>query len=705
MLASAGSTRVMSCPFCGAGISKAEYCPSCGHPIADTAIIRRGSVVASRYEITGILGRGGMGVVYKAFDHVLEDPVALKVLRPDIAGDAELVRRFRQEIRLARKVRHRNVCAIHEYVEDGALRCLSMELVEGTTLRQLLDRHGPFAPEDGVLLGIQTADGLQAIHEAGIIHRDLKSANLMRDPRGQLRLMDFGIAKEWRSDVTATQQVLGTPEYVSPEQARGERVDFRSDLYALGVVLYEMFVGQVPFRAETPIATVMKHIHEPLELDSSLGLPEALVPVLRKALAKEPSLRYQTALEVSEGLRGAGARLTGHTYHTPITPLPVETPLPRGTDVMGAAAPGLAGDLKTMKLSTVMRWIASGELTGTLRLEGRSVQKQLFFSGGAISSTWSNDPRESLGQFLVRGGHVTEEQLFKALIRQEEEGRLLGTILVSEGVLGEEELLQAMREKAEGTVYDLFLWDEGRFVFGQDEVPPQAPVQLRLDVPTVIAEGTRRRDDWSRIRKTIPSGRVTFRRLEPDPEGLDARERRLFELAGHGKTLGDIALELHTTDFEVAAGLHALCACGYLAVEAVGDEAQTAETLRAIRELLEIAERRLKEQRFDEALDSYEAVLNLDRLNQPAKKGLIAVVEGRERARARKAIQPTKVPVLQVDLSSLTLANVDPQEAFILSRINGRWDVQSILKLCPIAEDDAILAFARLLSRRIIELR
>jgi serine/threonine protein kinase len=674
--------------------------------MGDTAIIRRGSVIGSRYEISGILGRGGMGVVYKAFDHVLEDPVAIKVLRPDIAGDAELVRRFRQEIRLARKVRHRNVCAIHEYVEDGALRCLSMELVEGTTLRQLLDRHGPFPAEEAFVLGIQAADGLQAIHEAGIIHRDLKTANLMRDPRGQIRLMDFGIAKEWRSDVTATQQVLGTPEYVSPEQARGERVDFRSDLYALGVVLYELFIGQVPFRGETPIATVMKHIHEPLQLDSSLGLPEPVLPVLRKALAKEPSLRYQTAFEVSEALRQVGARLTGGSYHTPTTPLPVETPLPRGTDsAMAAVAPGLAGDLKTMKLSTILRWIASGEMTGTLRLEGRSIQKQLFFSEGAISSTWSNDPRESLGQFLVRVGHVTEEQLFKALIRQEEEGRLLGTILVSEGVLDEEKLLKAMREKAEGTVYDLFLWDEGRFVFSQDEVPPQAPAQLRLDVPRIIAEGTRRREDWSRIRKTIPSGRVTFRCLDPHPEGLDAREGRLLQLAGRGKTVGDISLEMHTSDFDVAAGLHALCACGYLAVEAVGDEAQTAETLRAIRELLEIAERRLKEQRFDEALDSYEAVLNLDRLNQQAKKGLIAVVEGRERARARKTVQLHKVPVLRVDLASLTLANVDPQEAFILSRVNGRWDVQSILKLCPIAEDDAILAFARLLSRRIVELR
>jgi uncharacterized protein YunC (DUF1805 family) len=261
-----------------------------------------------------------------------------------------------------------------------------------------------------------------------------------------------------------------------------------------------------------------------------------------------------------------------------------------------------------------------------------------------------------------------------------------------------------MQEKAEETVYDLFLWEEGRFTFNEDEIPHKAPIQLSLEISELTAEGTRRRDDWARIRKTIPSGRVTFRRINEHPEGLDPREERLLGLAAAGKTLGEMALELHTSDFDVAAGLHALCACGYLAVEAVGDEAQTAETLRAIRELLEIAERCLRDQRFDEALESYEAVLNLDRLNQQAKKGLIAVVEGRERARARKTVRLDKVPKLRVDLASLTLANVDPQEAFILSRINGRWDVQSILKLCPISEDDAILAFARLLSRRVIQL-
>jgi len=695
----------MNCPFCETDNPTGDNCVACGHPLGDTAIIRRGSLIAARYEITGMLGRGGMGVVYKAFDHTLEDPVAVKALRPDVAGDSDLVRRFRQEIRLARRVRHRNVCAIHEYAEDGALRCLAMELVEGMNLKQIINQRGRFGTEEAFALSIQAADGLEAIHEAGIIHRDLKTANLMRDPQGLLRLMDFGIAKEWRKDVTATAQVLGTPEYVSPEQARGDRVDFRSDIYALGIVMFEIFTGQVPFRGETALGTIMMHVHDSPPLDTVLGFPESMLPVLRRALAKDPALRHQRAAELGEELRQIGAATMGSAFHTQTTPLPSVTPLPFSQDTTyGMAPPSLAGDLKMMKLSVILRWISSGEKTGVLHLDGQSVQKRIVFSEGTISSSWSNDPTEFLGQFLVRGGLVTEEQLFKALLKQEQQGRLLGTILVSEGALNEEQFLDAMRLKAQESIYDLFLWEEGRFEFMEDESAHKAPIKLSLAVPDVVAEGTRRRDDWARIRKAIPSGLVTFRTLNPDAEGLDAREQALLTLAGQGKTVTEISLELHTTEFDVAAGLHALCAQGVLEVDEVGDAAPTAETLRAIRDLLAIAERRMQDQQFEEALESFEAVLNLDRLNQPAKKGLVAVFEGRERARAKRTVPRTKVPVLRVSLESLTLANVDPQEAFILSRINGEWDVQSILKVCPIAEDDAILAFARLLSRRIIEL-
>jgi hypothetical protein len=167
--------------------------------------------------------------------------------------------------------------------------------------------------------------------------------------------------------------------------------------------------------------------------------------------------------------------------------------------------------------------------------------------------------------------------------------------------------------------------------------------------------------------------------------------------------LAEISLESRFGEFETAGLLDGLCLVGALAVDQVGDEPQTAETLRATRELLALADRQLEELRYDEALESYEAVLALDRLNQLAKKGLIAVVESRHRARAKKTVPLEAIPLLKVPLESLTLAHIDPQEAFILSRINGQWDVRSILKLCPMAEDDALVAFARLATRKIVE--
>ncbi len=272
------------------------------------AAIVPGAVLAGRYEILAPLGKGGMGMVYKAHDRVLDDTVAIKVLRPDVASEPEMARRFRSEIKLARKVRHRNVCGIHEYGEDGGLRFIAMEFIEGVDMRHLLTRSGAPLPEEAFEIAVQLAQGLQAIHDAGIIHRDLKTPNIMRDAKGQVRLMDFGIAKQAGESagpaVTALGMIVGTPEYMSPEQARGEKVDFRSDLYALGIVIFEIFTGSVPFRAETPIATIFKHLQEPPPIEQA-ALPGPLMPVLHKALAKSPADRYATAAEMVRALQDA----------------------------------------------------------------------------------------------------------------------------------------------------------------------------------------------------------------------------------------------------------------------------------------------------------------------------------------------------------------------------------------------------------------
>lgn len=350
----------MQCPSCRSEIATgADSCFHCGYSLY--AGIKRGSLVGARYEILSSLGKGGMGVVYKAHDRVLDETVALKVLRADVTREPDQARRFRSEIKLARKARHRNVCGIHEYGEDGPLRFIAMEYVEGTDLKHELRRRGRLPPEEAFDVAIQCALGLEAIHEVGIIHRDLKTPNIMRDGRGQVRLMDFGIAKEFAATTgaTATGHIVGTPDYMSPEQARGLKLDYRSDIYSLAIVIFELFTGSLPFRGDSPVVVIMKQIQEPPPLDApiALALPQPLIPVLRKALAKERAERHgsvgsllQALREAEAGWRSvAGRRLPplqqgtsalalepqpAPTEATPVpTPMPTPVPTPAPTSL------------------------------------------------------------------------------------------------------------------------------------------------------------------------------------------------------------------------------------------------------------------------------------------------------------------------------------------------------------------------------------
>jgi serine/threonine-protein kinase len=313
----------MTCPACGAGNeASALSCASCGAELlADTEVapqsatviaaskLAPGALFADRFEIVRPLGRGGMGIVYLARDRRLDDElVAIKLLRPDFAADPTMAARFKSEIKLARRVRHKNVGAIHDYGEDGRLLYISMEFVDGVDLKRHLHQHGALSGAAAYEVATQVAEGLHAVHEAGIIHRDLKTPNIMIDAKRVARLMDFGIAKQHGNGATTgSGRIIGTPEYMSPEQAQGKKLDYRSDLYSLGIVIYEIFTGRVPFRGETPIATILKHIQEPptLEGPEASRLPRAIVPVLKKCLAKDPADRYASAHELVEALRRA----------------------------------------------------------------------------------------------------------------------------------------------------------------------------------------------------------------------------------------------------------------------------------------------------------------------------------------------------------------------------------------------------------------
>jgi predicted Ser/Thr protein kinase len=302
----------MFCPNCRhENETGAAVCFGCGQPLRGAMTVTKGTLLAGRYEIQSQLGKGGMGVVYKAHDRMLDEDVAIKLLRPEATEDEDMARRFRSEIKLARKVTHRNVCRIHEYGEHEGMRYISMELIEGSDLRRYL-REGAPSTSEAYDLALQSVQGLEAIHEVGIIHRDLKTPNIMRDQHGVVKLMDFGIAKRPGGDATAgtaTGMIMGTPEYMSPEQVRGQGVDARSDVYSMGIVIFEIFTGDVPFRADTPLATLYKHMDEPppLEGPRASRIPQPLVDVLRKALAKEQSQRYANGAALRAALRKAAA--------------------------------------------------------------------------------------------------------------------------------------------------------------------------------------------------------------------------------------------------------------------------------------------------------------------------------------------------------------------------------------------------------------
>jgi hypothetical protein len=362
----------------------------------------------------------------------------------------------------------------------------------------------------------------------------------------------------------------------------------------------------------------------------------------------------------------------------------------------------LSGNLRTMELSEILQWISSGHKTGTLHLERRSVQKKIVFRKGVIYTSWSNDPRESLGQFLVRDGWISEEQLFRALLQQEQEGSLLGAILVSTGILTEDTLRQSLQQKAEETIYDLFLWPEGRFEFKEGELPTL--IEINMEVTGVILEGIRRVDEWTRIRAVFGSSRAGFKVKDPKVRAEDPAEARALELAAKGRNLAEIALDMHRSEFDAAALLFSLHERGMLEARPAPEQ-PAADLVGTIQDLLAAGTKRLQERRYEEALAAYEEVLAMDRLNQHAKKGLIAVVEARGRDRALRKVPLEKVPVLCVDLAELTRMNFDAQEGFVLSRVNGEWDVRSILKLCPMGEEQALLIVSRLLERKVIRLQ
>jgi eukaryotic-like serine/threonine-protein kinase len=267
-----------------------------------------GTVLSGRYRLEAKLGSGGMSTVYLARDDTLDRPVAVKVMHREMSEQEDQLQRFRQEARAVAKLTHPNVVAVIDAGEDGGHPYIVFEYVKGETLKQRIARVGALDTQESIAYAIEVARGLSVAHARNMVHRDIKPQNVLIDDEGRAKLTDFGISRQLEQDgVTATGRVLGTTDYVAPEQAMGKGVDPRSDIYSLGVVLYEMLIGQVPFHADSQVGVAMKHVNEDLP-DVQRRRPEvsaAVALVVERSTAKNPAERYQTVAEMIDDLETA----------------------------------------------------------------------------------------------------------------------------------------------------------------------------------------------------------------------------------------------------------------------------------------------------------------------------------------------------------------------------------------------------------------
>ena len=336
----------MTCASCGSEVSpSSRFCSACGGALASDDFATKtvavptpraasrgpsssrslsegrfapGTLLADRYRIVALLGKGGMGEVYRADDLTLEQPVALKFLPESVAGNPEAIARFRQEVRVARQVSHPNVCRVYDLGEIDGLYFLSMEYVDGEDLGSLLRRIGRLPYDKGLEIARRLCAGLGAAHAKGVLHRDLKPANVMLDGRGQVLLTDFGLAG-LSGEIAGAEVRNGTPAYMAPEQLSGQEVTVQSDIYSLGLVLYEIFTGKLPFESDTLTGLLRARTENTPVKPTTLvkDLDPLVERVILRCLEARPALRPSSAVAVAAALPGgdplAAALAAGET--------------------------------------------------------------------------------------------------------------------------------------------------------------------------------------------------------------------------------------------------------------------------------------------------------------------------------------------------------------------------------------------------------
>jgi hypothetical protein len=377
---------------------------------------------------------------------------------------------------------------------------------------------------------------------------------------------------------------------------------------------------------------------------------------------------------------------------------------------------GVSGNLRSMQPGDLLQWLSLGQKSGTLVVNGKSVQKRIFFKSGRVISSASNSPREYLGQFLISHGYLTEEELMKAMEVQHQSGILLGKILVMIEVIGEQDLQRLMRLKAEEEIYEIFLWHDAEFHFIDDELPTMEMIPLQVDVTGIIMEGTRRIDEWSRIREVVPNETVVpvvARTI--DSNDLDEVQRTIVNAIDGHRTVADIVLESRSSTFMVSSTIHTLIRSGHVrVVQAAAEKAAKVEQETApfeefseadeVTVLLKRAQESLRGKDYEKTQRLLKAAENLDASHarvRSAIKGAEAVILADLHA---QGLNGTRVPKIAKPVEKITEMNFTPNEGFILSRINGQWDIGSLMKISPIRESDAMLIFYRLWKDGIIAL-
>ena len=295
----------LNCGWCSAPLKPIEEFSATKTFQTPAKGLTSGTTFATRYEVIEELGKGGMGKVYKALDKEINEEVAIKLLKPEIASDETTVERFRNELKFARKIAHKNICKMYHLAKDVDTPYITMEYVPGENLKSFIRRKGKLSDDEALSIAKQVCEGLAEAHRLGVVHRDLKPQNIMIDEEGDAKIMDFGIARSLEAPgMTQTGVMIGTPDYISPEQAEGEEADHRSDIYALGVILYEMVTGNVPFKGDTALSVAMKHksklAPDPKQFNPDIS--NDLNKLILICMEKDKELRYQNAEELLEDL-------------------------------------------------------------------------------------------------------------------------------------------------------------------------------------------------------------------------------------------------------------------------------------------------------------------------------------------------------------------------------------------------------------------